>query len=140
MDIHSLINETITKIQSGESLSGSHYLLALAGLAQLGVNENKAQNLPIDSGRFYSDLQNTWDNLNHMLEGQQAQPEPAGLSKDQVETYLRATFYCEDVTIRGFMDISHDIACLREIDFEDLYQDTDSLHKDFNEYCNHSLG
>ncbi|HEX9921887.1 MAG TPA: hypothetical protein VGD99_04430 [Anaerolineae bacterium] len=61
--IFNLINETTTKIQEGVALTDEHYLVALAALANLGVSENKDAGLPLDHGRFYSDLQNDLANL-----------------------------------------------------------------------------
>lgn len=69
MDIFNLINETVTKVQEGTPLSGEHYLVALAALAHLGVSENKRHKLPVDHGRFYSDMQSALANLDKMLGG-----------------------------------------------------------------------
>lgn len=63
MTFHEAINETITKIQSGEELSGQHYHLALAGLSQLYIEENRRLGLPVDNDRAYSQLQDCWYNL-----------------------------------------------------------------------------
>lgn len=61
--LHEAINETIDKIQSGEELTGQHYLLALAGLSQLYVNENQRLGFPVDNDRAYYQLQTCWYNL-----------------------------------------------------------------------------